>query len=303
LEGVIIKLINYTKKDLSLEYKEAIFMMIISSFCFASIAALIKFLNYIPLVEIILFRNLPLIIFISFAIKKERISFLGKNKFWLSIRCIAAFLAVWGHTYTIRNMPITNAVTIKQLVPFFIVIIAKIILKERILKKQVPIFFMAFFGVLLLTKPGFNLNFFPALIGIVSAIFSAMAHSALRQLRLSDHPLVIVFYYGAFNALMALIILFLGKFFVTPNFLDSIVLLLIGLLNILSQITLARAYKLAPANLVSQYMYSQIIFVFIFGIIFFNETPNLLSSIGSIIIILSGYFNYKVKLDTSGIIK
>jgi drug/metabolite transporter (DMT)-like permease len=278
-------------------------MMVISSFCFATIAALVKFLKDIPLVEIIFFRNLPLIIFLSYAIKKEKISFFGKNKFWLSIRCVSAFLAVWGHTYTIRTMPITNAVTIKQLIPLFVILIAKIILKEKILKKQIPIFFIAFLGVLLLIKPGFNLNFFPALIGIIAAIFAAMGHCALRQLRLSDHPLVIVFYYGAFGVLMALIILILGKFFVIPNFLDSIVLLLIGLLNLLSQTTLARAYKLAPASLVSHYMYSQIVFVFVFGIIFFNEAPGLLSSIGSLIIIFSGYFNYKVKLDKSDIIK
>ena len=278
-------------------------MMIISSICFSIIAALIKFLKDIPLVEIIFFRNLFLVIFISYAIKKERISFLGKDNFWLSIRCIFAFLAVWGHTYAIRTMLITNAVTIKQLVPFFIVIIAKIILKERIPKKQIPIFIVAFFGVLLLTKPGINLNLFPTLIGITSAILEATAHTALRQLRISDHPLVIVFYYGAFSVLIALVILIFGNIYVIPNFLDSMILLSIGLLNLISQITLTRAYKLAPASLVSQYMYSQIVFAFIFGIIFFKEAPDLLSSIGSIIIILSGYFNYKVKLDTSGIIK
>ncbi len=66
-----------------------------------------------------------------------------------------------------------------------------------------------------------------------------------------------------------------------------------------AQITLTKAYQLVPASLVSLYNYSQIIFVTIFGLLFFNEIPDIFSIMGASFIIISGYLNYRFKKNNS----
>jgi drug/metabolite transporter (DMT)-like permease len=94
---------------------------------------------------------------------------------------------------------------------------------------------------------------------------------------------------------ISLIILLLQQTFQLPSLSDCLVLILLGGVGLLGQITLTKAYQLAPASLVSLYTYSKIIFGSVFGLFFFKEIPDIFSIIGASFIIISGYFNYKYK--------
>jgi len=80
------------------------------------------------------------------------------------------------------------AITLKQLSPFFTIILVSIWLREKITLKQCVIFIIAFLGVLLIIKPGFRSNIFSAIIGIIGAVLTAGLHIALRNLRLTITP-------------------------------------------------------------------------------------------------------------------
>ena len=73
-------------------------------------------------------------------------------------------------------------------------------------------------------------------------------------------------------------------------------LTLLGAVALIGQISLTKAYQLAPASLVSLYTYSQIIFVSLFALLFFKEIPDVFSIIGASFIIASGYLNYRFKI-------
>ena len=190
----------------------------------------------------------------------------------------------------------TDAMTIRQLSPFFIIILAAIFLKEKISLQRIPVFLLVFLGSLLVIKPGIRLEMLPAIVGISAAIFSAGAHVSLRNLRLTDHPLVIVNYFSFVSGLMALVILIWQKNFVIPDFISFINLILLGLIALGAQIALTKTYQMALAGMISLYTYSQIIFATIFGLLFFRELPDLLSIFGAFLIIISGYLNYKLKI-------
>ena len=88
----------------------------------------------------------------------------------------------------------TDAMAIKQLSPFFVIIFARIFLKEKISPQRIPIFLLMFLGGLLVIKPRINLEIFPEVIGALAAMFGGAGYVSLRNLRLTDHPLVIVNY-------------------------------------------------------------------------------------------------------------
>ena len=274
-----------------------ILMMIIATICFSLMAAMVKFLGHLPVMEIIFFRNIPIMLIIPLILKNKKISFWGNNKPLLLLRSLLSGFAATAYFYTITVMILTDAVTIKQLSPFFIMLLASIFLGEKIDLRRITIFILAFLGALLVVKPGFRLDIYPAVIALLGAISTAGSHVAIRSLRLTDHPLVIVNYFGYSIGLISFGILLWQGNFIIPDALSLFVLLLLGLVGLGGQFALTKAYQMAPTKLVSLYLYLQIIFGALLGVLFFKEIPDLLSMFGASLIIISGYLNYKLKIE------
>jgi drug/metabolite transporter (DMT)-like permease len=274
-----------------------ILTMIIATICFSLMAAMVKFLGHLPVMEIIFFRNIPIMLIIPLILKNKKISFWGNNKPLLLLRSLLSSFAAIAFFYTITVMILTDAVTIKQLSPFFIILLASIFLGETIDFRKITFFILAFLGALLVVKPGFRLDIYPAIIALLGAISTAGSHVALRSLRLTDHPLVIVNYFGYSIGLISFGILLWQGNFIIPDALSLFVLLLLGLVGLGGQFALTKAYQMAPTKLVSLYLYLQIIFGALLGVLFFKEIPDLLSIFGASLIIISGYLNYKLKIE------
>ena len=291
IDGIIIE------KKCKDKSKTGIVMMILASICFALMAVMVKFLSDFPLMEIIFFRSVPIVLIIPLILKNKKISFWGNNKPLLLLRGLISFIVIIAYFYTIKVMILTDALTIKQLSPLFIILLASIFLREKVSFKQIAIFILALLGALLIIKPGFSLNIYPAIIGLIGAIFTAGAHIAVRRLRLFDHPLVIVNYLGYTIGLLSFIVLLWQGNFCVPNVLNLFVLLLMGLAGLGAQLALTKAYQMAPTKLVSLYLYLQIIFGALLGVFFFKEIPDLFTILGASLIIISGYLNYKVKIE------
>ncbi|OFW46636.1 MAG: hypothetical protein A2163_05105 [Actinobacteria bacterium RBG_13_35_12] len=277
-------------------YKLGIFFIIISSLCFALVAVMVKYLRHLPLMEILFFQNIPAMIIIPLTSKKMNIPLLGNNKPSLLLGGFLGIITELTKFYTFTFMLLADASTIHRLSPFFIFFLSGIFLKEKLNFRQIPLLLLAFLGGLLVIKPGFRVDMFPAMIALLAAISIAISHVNLRHLRLTDHYLVITNYVAYISGLVSLIILLLQKSFQIPSPSDLFILILLGLIALVARITVTKAYQMAKASLVSLYTYSQIIFASIFGLMFFKEIPDLLSIIGASFIIISGYFNYRWKL-------
>jgi len=269
-------------------------MMIIASICFTLMAVAVHFLSGLPLMEIIFFRSLPIMLIVPLILKNRKIYFWGNNKLILILRALFGGSVMVAYFYSITAMNLTDAVTIKQLSPFFIILLASILLGEKISFKLITIFILAFLGTILVVKPGFRSDIYPAIIGLLGAILTAGSHVAVRKLRLTDHPLVVVNYFGYIIGLLSFGVLLWQGNFCIPNRSSLFILILLGLIGLGGQIALTKAYQMAPTNLVSLYLYSQIIFSAFLGILFFKEIPDLFSIFGATLIIISGYLNYKL---------
>lgn len=278
-------------------YKVGILLIVLFSLCSALMAVLVKKVGHLPLMEIIFFRNIPTMLIAPLLIKKANTSFLGNNKSFLCFRGLIGTISMMATFYTFTVMSLTDAVTLQQLGPFFIFFLAGIFLKEKLSLRQLPLFIFAFIGGLLVIKPGLRLDMLPAFIALFAAICMAISHVTLRHLRLTDHYLVIINYFAYISGTISLIILLVQKNFLLLSLSDCLTLILLGGIALLAQITLTKAYQLAPATLVSLYLYSKIIFATIFGLLFFQEIPDLLSMSGAILIVISGYLNYRFKTN------
>ncbi|MBA7514073.1 Pseudopaline exporter CntI [subsurface metagenome] len=272
-----------------------ILMMISAVICFSLISVMVKFVGHLPVMEIIFFRNIAIMLIVPLMLKSKKISFWGNNKPLLLLRSSLAGFAVIAHFYSVTVMILTDAVTIRQLSPILTIVLSSIFLGEKIGFKKITIFIFAFLGALLVVKPGFRLDIYPTAIALLGAILTAGAHVSTRGLRSTDHPLVIVNYFGYTNGLLSLGILLWQGNFIIPDALSLFVLLLLGLVGVAGQFSIAKAYQMAPTKLVSFYLYLQIIFGAFLGVLFFKEIPDLFSIFGAFLITISGYLNYKFK--------
>ena len=271
--------------------------MIASSIGMSLMAVIIKYVSQFPLMEIILFRNIPTLVIIPIILRKKNIFIYGNNKPFLLLRAFFGTIGMVTTFYAYTAMPLTEAIAIQQLSPFFIIILSSIFLHEKLFPYQIFILLLAFTGGLLVIQPGFRVDIFPALICLFGTIFIAAAHVTLRYLRLTDHSLVIVNYFAFISSLTGLVILLKQENLVIPKLENLPILFFFGFIALFAQTTLTKSYQLAQANVVSLYAYFQIVFSGFLSFLIFKELPDLLSVIGICLIFISGYLNFKLKLN------
>ena len=295
----MIKMFNFVKKNKEIIYlskkSQGILMIVLASILFSFMAVIIKSLRDFPLMEVVFFRSFPAALVLPLIIKKSKLNFLGVNKFLLLARSSFGFIALVGFVFTFMHMKLTDAMAIRQLAPFFIILLSVIFLKEKIKLQQLTIFVLVFLGALLVIKPGLSSNIFPAMLGLLSAFFSASAHVIIGKLKSTDHPFVIVYYFTFLSSVIAAIVLILQKNFQWLNFKECMIFVLLGLISLGAQVVLSKAYHLSPPSLLSLYLYSRVLFTAIFGFLFFNEIPDMYSIIGCLLILIGGYIYYKLK--------
>lgn len=122
-------------------------------------------------------------------------------------------------------------------------------------------------------------------IGITSALFSGLAYNVIRRLKNTEHPLVIVFYFPLVTIPIAGIISIL--YWKQPEGRDWFYLLLVGVLSQLAQYFMTIAYQNANLAKVSNLNYLGIIFALGFGYVLFEETYNLYTY-GGMLLVLTG---------------
>lgn len=273
---------------------KGILYMIASSLFLALNATMVKFLTDIPTMEKVFFRTIFGFIVSGYIILKSKESFKGNNMKYLFFRAIFGFLGATLYFYTIVNLPLSDAVVLNQLSPFFVIILAAMFLNEKIRKLQIPAIILALIGVVFITQPQFNYSIIPATIGIIASIFAAIAYTTVRHLRLTDSPNLIVFYLSGISAIMTIPFMIFGNF-VMPDITTFVPLLAIGIFSTLAQYLMTNAYRFSKAGDLSIYSYGNTIFSILIGIIFWKEIPDILSILGIVCILTGAYLNYKIK--------
>jgi len=270
--------------------KLAVIYMLLSALVFAIMAGLVKKSGDLPSMEKAMFRNL-VSLFISIAIlKTKRMSLWGqkKNRAVLLLRGAVGTIGLICYFYSIDHLILADSSMLNRLSPFFVMLFAIIILKNRINRYQILSLIIALAGSALIIKPGFHISgTFPAVIGFLSAVFSGLAYTLVSFLGKRENSYTIVFYFSLVSSIVCLPMSLLNP--VVPDLTQLLLLLAAGIMAAMGQFLLTGAYRYAPAAEVSIYNYSNIIFASLLGIFFFAEFPDIFSILGYLMIFGAGY--------------
>ena len=275
-------------------------LCIIASACgFAVMSAFIKMAGELPSFQKTFFRNLVAALLALYLIIKHKGSLVGKkeNRKVLVLRSLFGTIGIVCNYYAVDRLVLSDANMLNKLSPFLVVIFCALFLKEKINLKQITMITVAFIGALFIIKPSFNVQVIPYLVGVMGAIFAALAYTCVRVLGNKEDYYTIVFFFSTFS-LIVILPVFLAVY--KPMTLMQLVyLLLAGVSASVGQFGITLAYKYAPAKEISIYDYSWIICSAVLGIVFFNESPDMISILGYLVVFAAAFymFLYNKKLD------
>ncbi|WP_185285748.1 DMT family transporter [Staphylococcus warneri] len=272
---------------------KGIIAILISAIGFSFMSVFFRLSGDLSVFQKSLARNLVAMFIPLFFIFKYKQPMFGKlsSQPLLISRSTLGLIGVLLNIYALDHMVLSDADTLMKLNPFWTILLCFIFLHEKVRKYQISAMIVAILGMLLIVKPEFSSSFIPALIGLLSGIFAASAYTCVRALSTREAPYTIVFYFSLFSVIV--LIPFSIFTFEPMSKLQLLYLFGAGLSAAVGQIGITLAYSFAAAKDISIFTYASIIFTAIFGFILFGETPDLLSTIGYVVIISASYYMFE----------
>jgi len=271
-----------------LNTKSGPYYFLISVIFFSVMEILVKFLSSsYPIGELVFFRGFFGLLPIIFVMPKKKFfqNFKTKKIKLHIFRTITGCFALISIFFSLKYLPLADAISITFAAPIFATIFSIFFLKEIVGKKRWFAVLIGFLGILIILKPGTSLFSIYSIFPILFCVGFAASASLIRILSKTDKNYLISFYY---TAGLTLISLFLDPLsWKIPLFKDCLLLISIGIIGSLGNIIITEAYRKSEISLITPIKYLNLIFAIVFGYYLFNEVPEVSTLIGSVFIIVS----------------
>lgn len=202
------------------------------------------------------------------------------------IRSLLLVLAVAPWCYGVAALPLTLATTISFTVPFFVLPLAKIFLKEQVGWQRCAATLFGFLGMLIILNPSGS-SFNPMVFALIaSTIMFASLDIINKKLLIKDESLLSMLFYSALGtAVLGLIPALLT--WETPTLQELGFLALLGGGGSLILFCLLKAFAATEVSALQPFRYVEFILSAIFGFVIFQEFPTASTLLGALIIVPS----------------
>jgi len=272
---------------------KGIISILFAGFFFALMTFFVRLSGDLPTMEKAFFRNAVAAVVSIIMLAKSDKGFAIQKKSLPSLLCRSIFgtAGLICNFYAIDRLNISDANMLNKLSPFFAIIASYFILKEKASVKEWLTVIVAFLGALFIIKPSFQLTSVYALIGVLGGLGAGIAYTFVRKLgKMGERGPVIVMFFSVFSCIVTLPGLIISFKPMSPS--QFVILLLAGVSATGGQLSITRAYTYAPAKEISVFDYTQVIFAALLGFFFLEQTPDIYSVIGYVIIISCAVYKW-----------
>lgn len=267
--------------------KSGVVLSLCSTFFFSVMYLFTKLSSQnIPTAEITFFRGLIGLVIIVPYMLHNGISITSGNKKLLILRGLLGGVAVLLSFYAVSRMKLSEVSILLQTTPIFVIVFARMFLKEKLPKSFYLLLLLSACGVFFVIKPDFDsIGSIPAILALLSAIIASVAYVCIKSLRRTHDTHIVVLYFTATAMLVPIPLMW--KDFVMPGLNDMLLLLMVGVSATIGQFFMTKAYGVEKAGLVSMVNYTTVFFNMFWDIIVWNAVLDLGSLLGGALIILS----------------
>jgi drug/metabolite transporter (DMT)-like permease len=202
------------------------------------------------------------------------------------VRSVAGIASMYCFFYALAHMRLADAVLLNYSLPLFMPFVESAWLGEEFPRRLWTPVVVGFLGILLILRPGTGLVEPVALIGLVSALFAAVAQVGVRRLTRTEPVPRIVFYFAASATVLSA--LPLAGTWRTPQGALWWAVVAMGVTATAGQLALTRAYAHAPAAQVGPFIYSAVVFAGLLDWLFWRKLPDGLTVAGSLLVCGAG---------------
>ena len=258
---------------------------------YATHDVVVKFLgsDYSP-VQIIFFGGLFSFPLLTMLMMSDRTDghLRPRHPWWLLARSFSGVATAVAGFYAFTVLPMAQTYAILFAGPLLITLLAIPMLGERVGLRRGLAVVVGLLGVLIVLRPGGAALSLGHLAALSAAVTGAFASVIVRKIGGEERPVVMQLYP------MLVSVTAMGcalPWVYRPMPLEHLGLLLVfSILGFVATAIIIAAYRVGEAVIVAPMQYSQIIWAVIFGALFFKETPDMMTGIGSTVIIASGIY-------------
>ena len=267
--------------------RAAVIWMIFGSFCFGTMNALVKWTSDHTDVWMIIMVRSAVIAFAVAAFAASRgISLKVNDHRTMLLRCIVGLVAMILYFTALGRIPIGQAVTLQYTGPLFVALLSGRILAERVSPSVAILVLTAFAGIVLIVSPEVGTVDPNALLALGSGFFAALAYMYVRELRKTDSPATVIFWFAAFSVIGSIV---QSAPYVSELDSNTIVALIgIGIGAGGGQVGITMAYHKANAAWVSAFSYLTVLVATFYGFALFGESLSLADWMGGALVVGSG---------------
>lgn len=269
-------------------YLQGIFWMLITCIISSSNDTLTKYVGVrLSGAEVAFFRFFfSTLVLLPFMLARGKDAFITRYPGAQCIRSVLLVLAMTAWSYGVASLPLTLATTISFTVPFFVLPLAKIFLKEHVGWQRWAATLCGFIGIIVSLHPTANAFNPMALVLLVSAIMFASLDIINKKLLTEDETLLSMLFYSALGtAVLGFVPAVLT--WQTPTLHELFFLFLLGSGGSLILFCLLKAFAATEVSALQSFRYAEFVLSGLFGIIIFHEFPATSLLIGAAIIIPS----------------
>lgn len=190
--------------------------------------------------------------------------------------------------YALARVPLAKAVAIHFTLPLFVLVLAALVLGERVGMRRIGATAVGFCGVLVILQPGVEAVGIEEGMILCSAALYGATVIYLKKMVDTETPLAMTFYTNAFICLFSIPPAI--WFWVSPQVDDILPIAVIGVLGTLAPFLLTTALRTTDASVIAPIDFLRLPFTAAIAFALFGEVPEIWVWVGGGIIFFSTYY-------------
>ncbi|MBW8636908.1 DMT family transporter [Hoeflea sp. WL0058] len=220
-------------------------------------------------------------------IRRRGSSFASPNLALLVVRGIVSVAQIGMLFKAVASISLLETMLFRETAPFWIPLLSSIFLGEAMPRRIWPVLLCGFVGVALVLHPNIATLNAGYLYGLAAGLLFAVQVLLTRRLNKLGEPqdriLLYIFAIGILGTFIPA-----AQTYVTPDYTTIVQLFIAGLFLIISTTLLVFSTAHAPAWLIAPLGYSAVVFSALIDWLVLDKVPNLVSSVGMLLVIVSG---------------
>ena len=206
------------------------------------------------------------------------------------VRGILGVASLLAYFYAMTQIPLATAVTLNYTSPLFLAALTTVVLREKFSLWLVFAIAVGFLGVAMLLQPTFEEGrLHAALLGLASGALAAVAYLNVRELgRLGEPAWRTVYWFSILGTVICGAWVLAFARFNAVSWSAVPLLAGIGVVAMVAQLAMTRAYQTGNTLVVGAFSYSTIVFAAIASLFIFADPITPLAWVGMAVIVASG---------------